>query len=341
MSRSVLVTGGAGYVGSHACKALADAGYLPVVYDNLSEGHRWAVKWGPLVEGDLSDAVLVRRTLSEHEIAAVMHFAASAYVGESMHAPRTYFQNNSVNSLTLFDAMVDCGVRIVIFSSTCATYGSPRTVPIDESHPQHPVNPYGESKLFVEKVLGWYVQAYGLRSVALRYFNAAGADLDGEIGEDHNHETHLIPRAIRAALDGSHIDVYGTNYPTPDGTAIRDYVHVCDLAAAHVLALEYLMDGGATTAFNLGTGRGCSVRDVIKTISQETRCKIAVKNAPARPGDPAALVADPARARKTLGWGARHSDLATIVHSACRWHRREPQTRGRESKLVGRFGAGL
>lgn len=336
MTRSVLVTGGAGFVGSHACKALAQAGYLPVVLDNLSEGHRSAVKWGPLVEGDLCDADLVRRTLREHDITAVMHFAAHAYVGESMQAPRKYFHNNVINSLALLDAAVECGVRAFVFSSTCATYGLPQTLPIDEAHPQVPVNPYGESKLFVEKALRWYERAYGLRAVALRYFNAAGADPDGEIGETHRHETHLIPLALRAALGAAPLDVYGTDYATPDGTAIRDYVHVSDLAAAHVLALDYLLAGGASAAFNLGTGQGHSVRQVIDAVSRTTGRKIAVRESARRPGDPPVLIACPERARTMLGWSPRFSDLATIVGSAWNWHCPEPRGRTASARSGGR-----
>lgn len=320
MTTSVLVTGGAGFVGSHACKALASAGHLPVVLDNLVEGNRWAVKWGPLIEGDLQDVDLVRRTMREHHVTAVLHFAAHAYVGESMHSPRKYFHNNVVNSLALLGAAVECSVRAFVFSSTCATYGMPQTLPIDETHAQMPVNPYGESKLFVEKALRWYDQAYGLRGVALRYFNAAGADPDGDIGEAHHHETHLIPLALRAALASAPLDVYGTDYPTPDGTAIRDYVHVSDLAAAHVLALDYLLGGGASSAFNLGTGQGASVYEIIDAVNSTTGRKVAVRRAARRPGDPPVLVASAERARTLLGWSPRFSDLATIVASAWSWH---------------------
>lgn len=318
----VLVTGGAGYVGSHTCKALARAGYVPVTLDDLSAGHRWAVKWGPLVEGDVGDGALVRRALREHDVAAIVHFAAHAYVGESMRAPGKYFHNNVVNSLALLEAATACGVRALVFSSTCATYGAPESLPIGETHPQSPVNPYGESKRFVERALHWYEQAHGLRAVSLRYFNAAGADPDGELGEDHDPETHLIPLAIRAALEGSHIDVYGTRYPTADGTAIRDYVHVADLATAHVLALDYLLAGGPATALNLGTGVGHSVRAVLAAVARATGRKVAARDAPARPGDPAELVADPRRARSVLGWAPACSDLATIVETAWRWHAR-------------------
>lgn len=330
---NVLVTGGAGYVGSHACKALARAGHLPVTLDNLSEGHRGAVKWGPLVQGDVSDVALLRRTLREHGITAVMHFAAHAYVGESMRSPSRYFRNNVVNSLALLDAMVESRVRTLVFSSTCATYGLPQTLPIDETHPQNPVNPYGESKLFVERALHWYEHAYGLRAVALRYFNAAGADPEEDIGEEHEPETHLIPLAIRAALGQSPMQVYGTGFPTEDGTAVRDYVHVADLATAHVLALDHLLAGRPSTALNLGTGRGHSVREVLRAVAQATGREVPVRDAPPRPGDPPILVADAARARAVLGWVPRYSDLDTIVQSAWRWHTRD--RRGPQRSVEG------
>jgi len=241
MTHSILVTGGAGYIGSHACKTLAHAGYRPVVYDNLSRGHRAAVRWGPLVEGDLADGARVREAIAKHRVAAVMHFAAYAYVGESVADPALYYRNNLGGTLSLLDAMRETGVGEIVFSSTCATYGTPDTVPIRESAPQNPVNPYGETKLAIERALCWYGQAYGIRSVALRYFNAAGADPGGEIGEFHEPETHLVPLVLQAALGRRpHIDIFGTDYPTPDGTAIRDYVHVDDLAVAHLRALERL-----------------------------------------------------------------------------------------------------
>ena len=242
--QSILVTGGAGYVGSHACKALAGAGYLPVVFDNLSRGHREAVRWGPLVEGDIADQALLRAAIEQHRPSAIMHFAAYAYVGESVTDPAIYYRNNLGGSLSLLEAMRDTGVDKIVFSSTCATYGIPDTMPIDERAPQLPVNPYGETKLAIERALHWYGMAYGMRSVSLRYFNAAGADPDGEIGERHEPETHLIPLVVEAALGRRpQIDVFGTDYPTPDGTAIRDYIHVCDLADAHVRALEHLNAG--------------------------------------------------------------------------------------------------
>jgi UDP-arabinose 4-epimerase len=323
MSDKVLVTGGAGYIGSHAAKALARAGYTPVVYDNLVYGHREAVRWGPFVEGDLADAALLAETMRRFEIGAVMHFAAFAYVGESMTKPELYFRNNLVNSLGLLDAMCATGVRHIVFSSTCATYGVPEQVPIREDMPQRPVNPYGESKLMVERALHWYGVAHGLRHVALRYFNAAGADLEGEIGEHHEPETHLIPLVLDAALGRrAQIDVFGTDYPTPDGTAIRDYIHVGDLADAHVLALRHLAQGGDSVALNLATGQGHSVREVIAAAERITGRRVPRRESPRRPGDPPALVADPGRARDLLGWTPRLSDLDTILATAWAWHRR-------------------
>jgi UDP-arabinose 4-epimerase len=322
MSRSVLVTGGAGYVGSHAAKALAGAGYTPVVFDNFVYGHRDAVRWGPLVEGDLGDGALLRETIRRFDIAAVMHFAAFAYVGESMAKPEIYFGNNVVNSLVLLEAMRATGVKRLVFSSSCATYGTPDRVPINEDMPQRPVNPYGETKLMTERMLHWEGIAHGLGHVALRYFNAAGADPEGEIGEHHDPETHLIPLILDAALGRRpQIDIFGTDYPTPDGSAVRDYIHVADLAAAHVLALRYLEQGGASVALNLATGQGHSVREVIAAAERVTGRRIPRRESARRPGDPAALVADPARARALLGWTPSHSDLDTLISDAWAWHR--------------------
>ena len=319
--KSILVTGGAGYIGSHTCKALHKAGFTPVTFDNLVYGHREAVKWGPFVEGDLSDKVLLRKTLTDHGIEAVIHFAAFAYVGESMEQPQKYFTNNVVNTLNLLDVMHDAGVGHIVFSSTCATYGLPERVPIDESHPQQPVNPYGESKLFIERALKWHGVAHGLRSVALRYFNAAGADADGEIGEDHEPETHLVPLVIQAALgQREQLSIFGTDYPTTDGTAIRDYIHVTDLGDAHVRALEYLLGGGESIALNLGTGCGYTVRDVITSVENVSGREVPVMNAPRRAGDPPELVADAAAAKRRLGWEPRHSSLDNITKTALEWH---------------------
>jgi UDP-arabinose 4-epimerase len=323
MPQSVLVTGGAGYIGSHACKALAQAGYNPVTYDNLSRGHRHAVRWGPLVEGDVGDRAAVVAALKAHDVAAVMHFAAFAYVGESGTDPALYYRNNVIGTLTLLDAMREAGVDRIVFSSTCATYGLPEVMPIAETTPQCPVNSYGETKLTIERALYWYAQAYGLRSVALRYFNAAGCDRAGEIGEEHDPETHLIPLVLRAALgSGPPVSILGTDYPTPDGTAVRDYIHVEDLASAHVLALEYLARGGASTALNLATGQGYSVREIIAAVARAVGHDVPQREAPRRPGDPPALVADPSLARATLAWQTQYSDLDTIIGSALAWERR-------------------
>ena len=321
--RAVLVTGGAGYIGSHACKALARAGHVPVALDSLVQGHASAVRWGPLVKGDVRDRALLERTIREHRVEAVVHFAAHAYVGESMRDPGKYLGNNVAGTIAVLDAMRACDVRRIVFSSTCATYGVPRALPLREDHPQEPISPYGESKLVAERALHWYGLAHGLRWAALRYFNAAGADLDGEIGERHDPETHLVPLAIGAAL-GTHppLSVCGTDYPTPDGTAVRDYVHVCDLADAHARALDYLLSGGESVALNLGTGRGHSVREVVAAVERVARGPLPRQDVARRPGDPASLVADPARAQDLLGWSPQCSDLETIVDTAWRGHAR-------------------
>jgi UDP-arabinose 4-epimerase len=325
MPSSILVTGGAGYVGSHTCKALARAGHLPVVYDNLSRGHREAVRWGPLVEGDIADRARLCGAIADHRVTAVVHFAAYAYVGESVTDPALYYRNNLSGTLSLLEAMRESDVAEIVFSSTCATYGTPEAVPIRETAAQNPVNPYGETKFAIERALHWYGEGYGIRAVALRYFNAAGADPEGEIGEEHHPETHLVPLVLQAALgQRPAIEVYGTDYPTPDGTAIRDYVHVDDLADAHLRALEWLRAGGGSIAVNLGTGQGHSVREVIATAEAVSGCKIPARDAPRRPGDPPALVADPSLALETLGWRANHSSLEEIIRTAFAWHARQP-----------------
>ena len=340
-NRNILVTGGAGYIGSHACKALHAAGYTPISFDNLVYGHRWAVRWGPLVEGDLADRAAIERVLREYSIDAVIHFAAYAYVGESMTDPGKYFGNNVTCTLNLLDAMQAANVKRLVFSSTCATYGIPEVVPITEDHPQRPVNPYGESKLFVEKALHWYAAAHGLHWTALRYFNAAGADPDGEIGEDHSPETHLIPLAIETALGvRPELQVMGTDYATPDGTAIRDYIHVKDLADAHVRALRRLQMGGASGAINLGTGTGYSVRDVIATVERVTGRKVKTRNAPRRVGDPPSLVAAPVRALELLDWRPQWSGLESIVRTAYRWHCKHAPVAAQPGRLTaGRSAA--
>jgi len=324
MAEAVLVTGGAGYIGSHACKALAAAGYTPVTYDNLSRGHRHAVRWGPLVEGDIADRGAVATALKAHRISSVMHFAAFAYVGESGTDPALYYRNNVCGTLALLDAMREAAINRIVFSSSCATYGLPDSVPIRETMAQLPVNPYGETKLAIERVLRWYGPAYGLRSVALRYFNAAGCDSGGEIGEEHAPETHLIPLVLRAALGTAPpVRIFGTDYPTPDGTAVRDYIHVDDLAAAHVRALQYLAAGGESTAVNLATGNGYSVREIIAAVAKAVGHGVPQSEAPRRAGDPPALVADASLAAEVLDWRARCSDLDTIIRTALAWEMRQ------------------
>lgn len=317
----VLVTGGAGYIGSHTAKALAKAGDEPVVLDNLSAGHRWAVKWGPLWECDLAEAAKLPRLLKTEGVDAVMHFAASLSVGESVQVPQKYYWNNVVNTLHVLDAMLEAGVRYIVFSSSCATYGNPQQVPMAEDHPQRPVNPYGETKLAMERALQWYGNAYGLRWVALRYFNAAGADPDGDLGESHDPEIHLIPLTLQAALgQRPHVEIYGTDWPTPDGTAIRDYIHVSDLSDAHVRALEYLVKGGPSRALNLGTGKGSSVREVIHAAGRVSWQPVPFREGVRRPGDPPVLVADPRHAEEVLGWRPQYSDIDTILLHAWAWH---------------------
>jgi len=321
----VLVTGGAGYIGSHTAKALAEAGLEPVVLDNLSEGHRWAVQWGPLVEGNLSDRPLLRETLRQHSIEAVIHFAAHAYVGESMREPRRYFQNNVTDALVLLDTVLDAGIRTVVFSSSCAVYGKPQSVPIAEANPKLPLNPYGESKLFFERALGWYGVAYGLRSACLRYFNAAGADAEGKLGELHRCETHIVPLVVEAALGRrGPVEVFGTDYPTKDGTAVRDFVHVSDLADAHVLALQRLVREKESLTVNLGTGQGVSVVEIIRAVEKQAGHAVSWRPGPRRAGDPPALIADPTQAARLLGWKPNRSTLSEIVASAWRWHQALP-----------------
>lgn len=313
---AILVVGGAGYIGSHAARALQRAGYEAIIYDSLVNGHRRLTEGFELIEGDIADGGKLRSALKR--VDGVMHFAAHAYVGESVQNPRKYFQNNVEAALGLLNETIDAGIRRFVFSSTCAVYGDPAKVPITEDNPRQPVNPYGTSKLFCEFALEAYDRAYGLRSARLRYFNAAGADDGGEIGELHNPETHLIPLALAATGDGSELNIFGTDYPTPDGTCVRDYIHVNDLADAHVRALQHLEKGGESVALNLGTGRGDSVLDVIKAAEAATGRTVRRKLGPRRPGDPPVLVADAARAQKVLGWRATRS-LPEIVSSAWKW----------------------
>ena len=317
---TVLVTGGAGYIGSHACKALARAGYTPVTYDNLVYGHEWAVRWGPFERGDIGDRPRLDQVLKRYRPQAVMHFAAYAYVGESVQAPGKYYRNNVAGTLTLLEALCDQGIDCFIFSSTCATYGEPGRIPITENAPQAPVNPYGASKLMVERMMQDFGSAYGLRSAALRYFNAAGADPDGEIGEDHDPETHLIPLVLEtAAGQRPHITIFGDDYDTPDGTCIRDYIHVTDLAEAHVLALDSLGRRPGFDAYNLGNGAGYSVREVIDTARRVSGKEIPVVIGARRAGDPPRLVGDASRAIEELGWQPRYVQLEAIVETAWRW----------------------
>jgi UDP-arabinose 4-epimerase len=319
---AVLVTGGAGYIGSHACLALAEAGYTPVVFDNFVYGHPWAVQWGESIAGDLTRPQDIETALERVQPAAVMHFAAYAYVGESVADPARYYRNNVQGSLELVEAMRRHGVTDLVFSSTCATYGRPESVPIPEDHPQRPINPYGTTKLTVERILGDYARAYGLNAVALRYFNAAGADPQARIGEAHDPETHLIPLVLDAAAGrrGS-ITVFGEDYATPDGTCIRDYIHVTDLADAHVRALGWLRTAPGFHAFNLGNGAGFSVLEVIEAARRVTGRSIPVETGDRRPGDPDRLVGDATAAREHLGWQPRYDALGTILETAWRWHR--------------------
>ena len=322
--RTVLDTGGAGYIGSHAAKALSRAGYRVVVLDNLVAGHREAVKYGDFVECDIADVGAVRAAIDRFEVGAVMHFAAYLDVGESVRDPIKYYRNNVVGALGLLEAMANRSVTRLVFSSTCATYGEPIETPIPETHPQQPINSYGDTKLAIERALPHFERAYGIHAVALRYFNAAGADPDGEIGEDHAPEIHLIPRAIDAATGGRGLEVFGEDYPTPDGTCLRDYIHVSDLADAHVRALEIVTGSGRSAVYNLGTGVPHSVRQIIDAVERVSGLKVPWTAAPRRPGDPAALYAKADKARAELRWTPRFSDLDSIVGTAWRWHKAHP-----------------
>lgn len=319
----VLVTGGAGYIGSHTAKALSLAGHTPVVLDSLELGHEWAVRWGSLEKADLGYREAVSTVFGRYRFDAVVHFAGYIAVGESMTNPGKYFASNVSNTLNLLESMREAGVSRIVFSSTAATYGNPESVPMPETHPQRPVNPYGESKLMVEKILDWYSAAHGFGVVKLRYFNAAGADPDGEIGEDHCPETHLIPLVLDAAYGRrASIQVFGTDYDTPDGTAIRDYIHVNDLAAAHLRALDLLQARGGNHAYNLGTGKGISVREVISAVERVSGRPVPVKESGRRAGDAPALVADSSRARAELSWSPAMSSIDDIVRTADLWHRK-------------------
>jgi UDP-arabinose 4-epimerase len=321
---TVLVTGGAGYVGSHVCLALSEAGSRPVVYDNFSRGHRWAVRFGPVEEGELADGRRLADAFARHRPVAVLHLAALTYVGESMAEPALYYRNNVAGTLTLLEAMRAAGVGPIVFSSTAAVYGTPRTMPIPETAPLDPVNPYGASKLMAERLLADFVRAYSFRAAALRYFNAAGADPKARIGEDHRPETHLVPLALDAAAGRrAAISVFGEDYPTADGTCVRDYIHVLDLAEAHVRTLSRLIaaEEPRFLAFNLGTGAGASVREVIDAAQRIVGRPIARERAPRRDGDPPVLVADPSRAMAELGWRPTRAGLDDQIGDAWRWHR--------------------
>jgi UDP-glucose 4-epimerase len=330
--KSILVTGGAGYIGAHACKALAGAGYMPVAYDNLVYGHSQSVKWGPLEEGDIGDRRRLETVLQKYKPLAVMHFAAYAYVGESVENPAKYYRNNVAGTLTLLESMRNCGINKMIFSSTCATYGMPEQIPIGEDHPQCPINPYGRGKLMIEWILQDFATAYDLKFVSLRYFNAAGADPEAEIGEDHDPETHLIPLVLDAALGRrEHLKIFGTDYDTSDGTCIRDYIHVSDLADAHLLALEYLRDGGQSNVFNLGNGNGFSVREVIAAARELTGCDIPCVESERRPGDPPVLIGSSDKIRKTLSWNPVFNELEAIIETAWRWQNKSAESTANDS----------
>ena len=317
---NILVTGGAGYIGSHTCKQLAAQGYTPIAYDNLVCGHEDAVKWGPLIVGELEDETKLDRVFQDHSIEGVLHFAAYAYVGESVDNPQKYYQNNVVGTLSLLASMRANAVEKIIFSSTCATYGVPNVVPISVDHPQQPINPYGRSKLMIEQVLRDYADAYGMQVCVLRYFNAAGADLDLEIGEMHEPETHLVPNAIRAMRgELPHLEIYGDDYETQDGSCVRDYIHVSDLAEAHVLALAKLGAKSNFTAYNLGNERGYSVFEIIKMVEHLSARKVPYKLAARRAGDPPVLIADAQNAREKLAWAPKYDRLEDIVGSALGW----------------------
>jgi UDP-glucose 4-epimerase len=320
---NILVTGGAGYIGSHCCKELSKKGFQPVTIDNLVYGHKNFVRWGEFFQGDVGDSAHLKKCLAQFKIDAVMHFAAYAYVGESVEDPAKYYENNLGNTIQLLHAVLDHNIKYFVFSSTCATYGNPQKTPIDEGHPLNPINPYGKTKRMIEEILQDYQNAYGLKYISLRYFNAAGADPDAEVGEDHDPETHLIPLVLDAAGGKrKSIKVFGTDYETPDGTCIRDYIHVTDLARAHILALQRLQGGADSSVYNLGNGQGFSVLEVIEHARKITGKNIAVENSGRRPGDPPVLIASNAKAVKELGWKPQYADIDDIIGTAWEWHKK-------------------
>ncbi len=320
-TKRILITGGAGYIGSHVNKELHSRGFSSLVFDNLSMGHREFVKWGAFRLGDLAEPEHLRRVFSEHSIDAVMHFAACSSVGESVVEPEKYYINNVANTCNLLQVMREFGVKRLIFSSTSAVFGNPEKLPLDEAHPKNPLTAYGRSKLMVEQIIEDHCQAYGLKYVVLRYFNAAGADPDEELGEDHCPETHLIPLACYTGLGlRDSLCIFGNDYDTPDGTCIRDYIHVQDLAEAHVLALEYLLQGGSSQIFNLGIGKGFSVREVVQATERSLGAPLQIQETERRPGDPPVLVSDGSKARAILGWDPKFTDLDAIIASAWTWH---------------------
>ena len=320
---NILVTGGAGYIGSHCCKALAQKGFHPITIDSLVYGHQRFVKWGEFIKGDTGNRADLKKCFQRHKIDALMHFAAYAYVGESVENPLKYYENNVGNTIELLRATLENGVKNFVFSSTCATYGNPEKTPIGEDHPLNPINPYGRTKRIIEEILADYHAAYGLNYTSLRYFNAAGADPDSEVGEDHDPETHLIPKILDVAAGKSHaVKVFGTDYQTTDGTCIRDYIHVTDLAQAHLLALEKLIDGAGSHVYNLGNGQGFSVLEVIECARKITGKEIGVENADRRPGDPPVLIASNEKAARELGWKPQYADLDDIIGTAWRWHQK-------------------
>jgi UDP-glucose-4-epimerase GalE len=319
---AILVAGGAGYIGAQTCKALKAAGFLPVTLDNLSTGYAEAVRFGPFVEGDLRDRELVRQTVGRYAIKGALHFAAYSLVGESVRDPAKYYDNNVGAANAFASALIEAGVEAFVFSSTAATYGTPSVSPIPESHPTVPINPYGASKLAFEGALRWLGEAHPFRWTALRYFNAAGADLDGEVGESHEPETHLIPLLCKAVYGkGPGLTVFGQDYDTPDGTPIRDYIHVVDLAQAHVLAIRRLLAGGDSGVFNVGTGEGATVMQIIAAAEAALGLKVPYSVGPRRAGDPPSLVADSSKLKAAFGWAPAHSDLETIIRTAARWQR--------------------